>query len=1599
MLRRAYLNYFYIKKLIKNTWLFKCGLSLFYTSFLNMFILLALLGFAIVNAGTKCTTSKTGATIWPSIGAAADRLCDHQNFITRISEITYGGGNSAQVTCDGMGTEEDPANHWSRNTVLGGTVICTGGEYYADASNLDLDDDGEGNSCPKSPNPINLITGNKFKIHTDVSGNIENSSLSRPQFIRTYNSHLMKQSGHNIGQNWRHSYNRSLQFQTIFRSGTNLALDTVGQQSDLLQSSATYITKQQACETGFNEIKLNITSSPTPFSSLYRLINGSAYWVVNRCIIRDARDYYITTIPIKSHTGYNDVSHYSPYKIKLARPDGNEYTFIQNTTSFIGATFIAEASGLKGVLKKITTNVPNYVSTYEYTDINDIIETYDDTGQLQTIQYPNGIIETLSYTGDQLDRVDNNIGKFIVFAYNPDGAIQSISDDTSRIWQYQYNAGRLSKVINPDTTEKNYHYEDTDITYALTGMTDERGIRYSTFSYHPDGNAKESYLGSSADKIEGVSVVYGATTNTVTDSRGNVTGYHYSTANDGVKSLLSQVDGPGCSGCGTGDSGFTYDLATHDLLSKTEFGIKTTYSNYDAKNNPQTIIEAEGTPEQITKTYAYDPNFYSKVSTITEPSVFAGSNKVTTNIYDAFGNVLTKTIDGFKPDGAAISRATTYEYNGPFNQISKIDGPRTDVNDVITFQYYADNATEGNNRARLKSVTGADGSFLTNNISYTPTGKINNEYRANNLFYAYNYYPGNDRLSLLFEYDASTSKSRFTNWTYLPTGEVETITRALGTTDESLLTLAYDDARRLTRITDGLGNHIEYILDSEGNVEKENIHDTSGFLWKTLTQTFDDYNRLDNFSEHSRAFNSDFNADGTLDKNTDGKGSVTDYSYDNLLRLTQAVQDQGGTDLATANALTQYGYDIQDNLTSVTDANGGVTTYIYDDLGDLVSQASPDTGTVQFTRDEAGNVATQTDAKGQLFSYSYDFYNRLITFDAPGTEDDASYGYDTCAQGYGRLCQVTGNNSTTHYRYNAFGDVVGFDQSIVTWSGYNQSDSSMNYSYDSAARLQTMTYPSGAVVTYGYDASGSISSVILDKDGVQTSLFNITKRFPFGDISQANYGNGQSYFGSVNNDYRPFIVSSSLQYTVLYYDANGNPAQMYHPQGQSLLNYDAHDRLNTMTGGLGSFDYDYDPVGNQSQYIQDGVTTTMVYDANSNRMNSLNGNAVVMDENGNTTQLRGMTLAYTTDNRLKKVNRDAAFEYNGMGQRTRKLTTAPGVAGSFGYSSSVVYLYGLNGELLSELGPTGKVVKEYIYREGKPLVMLEHKASSGENFLNADLDHDGSISIEDFLIYNFNHGPSSDPAYDVNGDGVKNSIDTQIVATCGTNPGSCEAASYSTSIYYIHNDHLGTPKLLTNSSGQAVWRATADPFGQASVNEDVDGDGVSVVFNLRQPGQYYDGESGLYYNYFRYYDPETGRYITSDPIGLAGRVNTYTYVLNNPLKYVDPTGLIISTHIGANTRGMSSRDAINAGGMGNAALGVGVTSSAVGIVTGGGALSASSKVTAVVAKKTGLSKPAATLLRSLIQGMINGPQHPSTKPPEPPTMPMPAKPTKMCPKK
>ncbi len=120
----------------------------------------------------------------------------------------------------------------------------------------------------------------------------------------------------------------------------------------------------------------------------------------------------------------------------------------------------------------------------------------------------------------------------------------------------------------------------------------------------------------------------------------------------------------------------------------------------------------------------------------------------------------------------------------------------------------------------------------------------------------------------------------------------------------------------------------------------------------------------------------------------------------------------------------------------------------------------------------------------------------------------------------------------------------------------------------------------------------------------------------------------------------------------------------------------------------------------------------------------------------------------------------------------------------------------------------------------------------------------------------------------------------------------CYNALAGSDLYFIHNDHLNTPQALSNINQNIAWEVThQSPFGELEVNDDVDGNGERIEFNIRFPGQYFDVESGTSYNYYRTYDSTLGRYIQSDPIGLNGGINTYAYVEGSPLKYSDPKGL------------------------------------------------------------------------------------------------------------
>jgi RHS repeat-associated protein len=151
------------------------------------------------------------------------------------------------------------------------------------------------------------------------------------------------------------------------------------------------------------------------------------------------------------------------------------------------------------------------------------------------------------------------------------------------------------------------------------------------------------------------------------------------------------------------------------------------------------------------------------------------------------------------------------------------------------------------------------------------------------------------------------------------------------------------------------------------------------------------------------------------------------------------------------------------------------------------------------------------------------------------------------------------------------------------------------------------------------------------------------------------------------------------------------------------------------------------------------------------------------------------------------------------------------------------------------------------------------------------------------------HGSPTIFHYDFDGKLIAESHPDGTITKEYLSLGSSRLATVDTAtntMYYFLNDHLGTPLMMTDSTGKVVWQARYKPFGEAHVHPR-----ATITNNFRFPGQYYDEETGLHYNYFRYYDPETGRYIRPDPAGLAGGTNLFLYTNNNPICLTDPDGL------------------------------------------------------------------------------------------------------------
>jgi RHS repeat-associated protein len=604
-----------------------------------------------------------------------------------------------------------------------------------------------------------------------------------------------------------------------------------------------------------------------------------------------------------------------------------------------------------------------------------------------------------------------------------------------------------------------------------------------------------------------------------------------------------------------------------------------------------------------------------------------------------------------------------------------------------------------------------------------------------------------------------------------------------------------------------------------------------------------------------------YDANGNLTQITDPLGHVTNHTYDALNRLTQQLQP--APVVGAARPAVQYGYNGQDRLVTVTDPRNLTTSYTVDGLGNQTAVRSPDTGTATTTYDAAGNLKTVTDARGKTTTYSYDALNRVtaITY-ASGTA--TTFVYDTDPSGApntkGRLVKMSDESGSTLYSYDALGRITGKTQAMGStgWMRYT-----VNYAWggsgSAAGHVTSITYPSGNRIGYSYDAAGRIAAVMLNpvnasgagtNENVAIPLLNGIQYAPFGLPLAWTWGNSS---GTEQNTYARSIdlngritayplgnaLANGANRTVNY-DAASRITGTSHtgPASAAALNqgygYDNLDRLTSLIKATSSQGYQYDATGNRTQWTLGSTSYSDTIDTASNRLTATSGPVPAKsnsyDAAGNLTGDGTNVYTYSARGRLSQVligTRVVTYLYNGWGQRVSKASNQQIATGGNHY------VYDEAGHVIGEYDWKGQPIEETVYLGDMPVAVL-----------------------------------------------------TPTVT--GTAPNTVTTVN----VHYVYADHLNAPRVIVRASdNKMVWRwDDSDPFGVQRPDNNPSGLGT-FVYNLRFPGQVFDQETLLHYNMHRDYDPATGRYIQSDPIGLEGGINTYGYVENGPTNGIDPDGL------------------------------------------------------------------------------------------------------------
>jgi RHS repeat-associated protein len=904
--------------------------------------------------------------------------------------------------------------------------------------------------------------------------------------------------------------------------------------------------------------------------------------------------------------------------------------------------------------------------------------------RLTKVEEPNGNFLLFGYTDSLMTSITNNSGQTIAMSYS-NGKLASVVDANAspvQTYTYTYDAyGNLSKVTDPQGGTYQYTYL---VNGPMSSIKDKNDnvvdlIYYSSFKARELISCNSRTAFSYETTLRTTTVI-----DFVPGSSNQTTSYIYN-----EKGWLAKFVGA-C--CGMNIS-FTYDNAGNLIERKDANGNVYKYT-YDNRGNYLTVTD----PLNNVTTYSYTSDF-NEVAGITDPlgnaysmnydtkgnmlqltkpgnlqNIFTygsngdlltmkdGNNNTSSFIYDAYGytqkimlplNVeIQNTYDG---RGNLISgkdangNSYSFQYDS-LNRLKTIAGP---LNHNISVAY--------DKNGNVKSFTDAKG--FKQLFFYDASDRVITYKDENGATASFNYDAMNNLVQITdplgkstsIKYDAQNRMKSITNalgegftFNYDAVGNMTSMTNPGGNT----VNYTYDQLHRIVSGTDDLGSIGHLTYDKNGNLSS-----LSNAAGATFTLAYDNLNRLTRMTDplgNSRVYTYDNNDNLVTEK--DRNNHISSYTYNPLNRITSFTDNNNNT--------IQFRYDSIGNITKVIDQNGNSSFFQYDALNRPFKLIYPDGTTSVLTYDNNGNITSAQLPDGSLINYTYDSTNRLIAKDFPNGEHYA-YGFDA----KGRLISASNNSGSVTMAYDDADRIISetFNSHLTA------------YSYNLPARVTTITYPNGSVVSKSYDKRLRLNQVSLNNQAISNYQYNSVDH-----ITQKTFSNGIATSYQYDLDNRLISISSnnsSLPSLNFQYDNEGNKTVIQRtndPLYSETFAYDAGYRLtnykqgtlngNTISSPVIQNSYTYDAVGNRTSANLNGVNTNYAVN-NLNQYTNVNGVNFTYDGNGNLTYDGNFYMRYDANGR-KIVDSSASivyrYQYDAFGRRIVKSVN--GIPTNYYYS-------------------------------------------------------------------------------------------------------------------------------------------------------------------------------------------------------------------------------------------------------------------------------------------------------------------------------------------